>query len=176
MSGDDKIRKLTESSLLMAVSIVLFVGAFIPLLGIFVAPFCPIPLCIITSRFGLSHGTFIAFVTVLCLSLVFSVVVGAAFIPFVFTGLLLGALSRIKGSPLRAFSLGIFALLAMFMMAFYSYNYVAEGSDGILTVSQFIDVRFDSFKSIVDTVSKSLNLQINFPVKELLELGISLYF
>jgi uncharacterized protein YybS (DUF2232 family) len=143
MSGDDKVKRLTESALLMAVSIVLFLGAFIPLLGILVAPFCPVPLCILTSRYGMRHGAFIAFTTVLCLSLIFSVVVGAAFVPFVFTGFVLGYLGRYDGPPLRALVFGIVALQSLFLLSFYGYEAVASKSETILSVREIIDDRFD---------------------------------
>ena len=156
MSGDDKVKRLTESSLLMAVSIVLFLGAFIPLLGILVAPFCPVPLCIITSRYGMKHGLFMSFTTVLCLSLIFSVVVGAAFIPFVFTGFLLGTLGRYKGPPLRSLMYGILALQMLFMVTFYGYETVASRSENFATVRQVVEDRFDRTSKAYSHVRESL--------------------
>jgi hypothetical protein len=146
MVDDQKVKRLTESALLMAVSIVLFMGAFIPLAGIFIAPFCPVPLCIITSRYGIRYGSFIAFVTVICLSLLFSVVIGGAFVPFIFTGILIGALGRYKGTPLSAVVLGILAMLVMFLTAFYGYNAIALRNTNLLTVHQMIDEKFEYFE------------------------------
>jgi uncharacterized protein YybS (DUF2232 family) len=83
-------RKLTDSALLMAVSMVLFLGAFVPLLGILVAPFSPLPLCMLAMRYGPRHGALVGLTAIGALSLVFSPVYGAAFLPFVYVGLVLG--------------------------------------------------------------------------------------
>lgn len=197
MFGDEKVKRLTESALLMAVSIVLFMGAFIPLIGIFIAPFCPVPLCIITSRYGIRYGCFLAFVTVTCLSLLFSVVLGGAFVPFVLTGVLLGALGRYKGTPLNAVVIGILAMLAMFLTTFYGYNAIARRSDNLLTVHHMIDGRFEQLsKSIseyevkleADTLDEAKNqqtvtlwktvlTQVKEPLKQirLLVLGVMIF-
>ena len=156
--GREKTKQLTESALLMAVSIVLFFGAFLPLLGILVAPFSPLPLCILTVRYGLKHALLVALVTLGLLILLFSIVLGGAFIPFLFVGLLLGALVRHGATGLRALVLGTLATALLLMGLFCFYDYMAEGSEHLLTSDQFLERSFENMQELVagleDTVLK----------------------
>ena len=140
----------------MAVSIVLFFGAFLPLLGILVAPFSPLPLCILTVKYGLRHGLMVAFITIGVLSVLFSVVLGGAFIPFVFVGLVLGALARRRSTGLRALVGGTLATLLLLLSLFYLYEYVASNSQNLLTIREFWNKKFERTDEVIGELEKSV--------------------
>ncbi len=152
----------------MAVSIVLFFGAFLPLLGILVAPFSPLPLCILTVKYGLRHGLMVALITIGVLSVLFSIVLGGAFIPFVFVGLVLGALARRRSTGLRALVGGTLATLMLLLGLFYLYEYVASNSQNLMTIREFWNRKFERTDEVIGDLETSVfkgNKSVTAPLR-----------
>jgi len=151
--GRESTKQLTESALLMAVSIVLFFGAFIPLLGILVAPFSPVPLCILTIKYGIRHGLLVALVTLGILSLMFSVVLGGAFVPFVFVGLTLGTFAHRRVTGLRVLVGGTAATVLVLLAMFYCYEAYAGRTEHMLTIAEFWERKFAGATRLLDDMT-----------------------
>lgn len=132
----------------MAVSIVLFFGAFIPMLGILVAPFSPLPLTILTMKYGPRHGAAVAMVTVGCLSLLFTAIVGLAFVPFVFVGLVLGTLAQRGARGTVIMVIGTLATAALLMGLFYGYEAIALRDPSIMTADETLSRFFDDTREL----------------------------
>jgi len=127
----------------MAVSIVLFAGAFLPLLGILVAPFSPLPICILTMKYGPRHGLIVAVVTVGVLSLLFTFVLGGAFIPFVYVGLILGTMVYRNATGQSIMAVGIVSTLALLLGLFCAFDAYAHFTPSVKTIGQTAAEAFD---------------------------------
>lgn len=132
-------KKLTESALLMAVSLVLFLGAFVPVLGILIAPFSPVPLCMLAMKYGPRHGALVGATTVGVLSVLFSPVLGGAFVPFVYVGLVLGVMGYYKASGPLIWTVGTASTVVLLWGLFIAYDGYAAASGTLPVVSQTVD-------------------------------------
>lgn len=136
-----RVQMLTECALLIAISVCLFFAAFLPLMGIFIAPFSPMPLTLAVRKHGFRTGLFACFVS-LCLCFVFGVLYGLAFVPFVWAGVLLGGAARLNLSGPRTMAVGVVGLAVLLLGLYYPVNGYLAKSPTLPSIEEMIDRSF----------------------------------
>ncbi len=154
------VGRLTETSLLVAATVVLFFLAFVPLVGLLFAPFSPLPLSLAVMRNGVRFGILGA-ATALLVVFLFSGVLAVCFVPFLFMGLFVGVGLARGWSGEKILAWGICALSVVLLLFSAGVEWYLHRTPGVRTIRERVeDVFRESERFVEARLSGALEPQV----------------